>query len=302
MVTKKEIRSFLFIAACLFISIVTNSTALRAQNTGDLTGVITEEATGETLPGVNVRIVGTNFGAATDIDGRFLIKSIRPGEYTLEITFIGFQVTQLTGIVVKAGETTEVSQSLTEQIFESDQEVVVIGEAPIFDVEKSTTSATISKKDIEAAPIQRVEDAVSLQSGVVKDPTGLYIKGGRAYETGYVVDGVSAQDPLAGTGFGLDLGSNSFSNIEVITGGVGAEYGDVTSGVVSVQTQNGGDRYEGNFSHKRDNLGSNVMSNQANFFSDIYELSIGGPSILTEQLLPAIGIDLPGSLTFFATG
>ena len=57
-------------------------------------------------------------------------------------------------------------------------------------------------------------------------------------ETGYVVDGVSAQDPLAGTGFGLDLGSNSFSNIEVITGGVGAEYGDVTSGVVSVQTQN----------------------------------------------------------------
>ena len=44
------------------------------------------------------------------------------------------------------------------------------------------------------------------------------------------------------------------------------------------------------------------MSNQANFFSDIYELSIGGPSILTEQLLPAIGIDLPGSLTFFATG
>ena len=140
---------------------MTNSTALRAQNTGDLTGVITEEATGRPY-GVNVRIVGTNFGAATDIDGRFLIKSIRPGEYTLEITFIGFQVTQLTGIVVKAGETTEVSQSLTEQIFESDQEVVVIGEAPIFDVEKSTTSATISKKDIEAAPIQRVEDAVSL--------------------------------------------------------------------------------------------------------------------------------------------
>ena len=99
---------------------------------------------------------------------------------------------------------------------------------------------------------------------------------------------------------GLDLGSNSFSNIEVITGGVGAEYGDVTSGVVSVQTQNGGVAMS-NFSHKRDNLGSNVMSNQANFFSDIYELGIGGPSILTEQLLPAIGIDLPGS-SHFATG
>ena len=103
------------------------------------------------------------------------------------------------------GETTEVNQALEEEVYESDQEVMVIGEAPIFDVEKSNTSVTISKKDLEAAPIQKVEDAVSLQSGVVKDPTGLYIKGGRAYETGFVVDGVSAQDPLAGTGFGLDL-------------------------------------------------------------------------------------------------
>ena len=99
---------------------------LYAQATGNIGGVITEEATGETLPGVNVRIVGTNFGAATDIDGRFLIRSIRPGEYTIEITFIGFQVTQVTGIVVEAGKTTEIEQSLSEQIFESDEELSLI--------------------------------------------------------------------------------------------------------------------------------------------------------------------------------
>ncbi len=273
-----------------------------AQNTGNISGVITEEGTDETLPGVNVRIVGTNFGSATDLDGRYNIRNIRPGEYTIELTFIGFQVVQVTGIVVVAGETTEINQTMKEQVFESDEEVVVIGEKPIFDVEKSNTSVTISREDIEAAPIQRVEDAVSLQSGVVKDPTGLYIKGGRAYETGFVVDGVSAQDPLAGTGFGLDLGSNSFSNVEVITGGVGAEYGDVTSGVVAVQTQNGGDRYEGNFTHKRDNTGSNVLSNQANFFTDIYEFNLGGPGIITEKLLPALGLNLPGTFTFFLTG
>ena len=70
MITKKHIRSFLFIAACLFISIVTNSTALRAQNTGDLTESLLKRQL-EDPTGVNVRIVGTNFGAATDIDGRF---------------------------------------------------------------------------------------------------------------------------------------------------------------------------------------------------------------------------------------
>lgn len=293
--TKKYSTTLIFLVLCV-------SSSVSAQNTGNISGVITEEGTGETLPGVNVRIVGTNFGAATDPDGRYTIRNIRPGEYTIELTFIGFQVVQVTGISVVAGETTEINQTMKEQVFESDEEVVVIGEKPIFDVEKSNTSVTISREDIEAAPIQRVEDAVSLQSGVVKDPTGLYIKGGRAYETGFVVDGVSAQDPLAGTGFGLDLGSNSFSNVEVITGGVGAEYGDVTSGVVSVQTQNGGDRYEGSFTHKRDNTGSNVMSNQANFFTDIYEFNLGGPGIITERLLPALGLNLPGSFTFFLTG
>ncbi len=274
---------------------------LHAQN-GRITGTITEAATGETLPGVSVRILGSNLGAATNVDGVYTIRNVRPGEYTIEISFLGFKRVQVTGVKVEPGIATEVNQALEEEVYESDQEVIVVGEKPIFDVEKSNTSITISRQDLEAAPIQRVEDAVSLQSGVVQDPTGLYIKGGRAYETGFVVDGVSAQDPLAGTGFGLDLGSNAFSNVEVITGGVGAEYGNVTSGVVSVQTQNGGDTFEGTFTHKRDNFGSNNLDNQANFFEDIYEFTLGGPAILSEKLLPAFGIDLPGQMTFFLTG
>lgn len=270
--------------------------------TGGIEGLIVDAETKETLIGVNVLVSGTTFGAATDIDGKYRIPNIRPGEYTVRITYIGYETVLLTGIKVEEGQFTKLDYELKTQVLTSGEEIVVIGERPIFDVEKSTTSATISRKDIEAAPVRKVEDAVSLQSGVVKDPTGLYIKGGRAYETGYVVDGVSAQDPLAGTGFGLDLGANSFSNIEVITGGVGAEYGDVTSGVVSVKTRNGGDKYEGSFSHKRDNFGTNVMSNQANYFQDIYELSIGGPSLLAEKILPKLGFDLPGKITFYATG
>ena len=282
-------KNTLYICFFFLFGLINIDAVAQRAGTGTISGVITESGINEPLPTVSVRIIGSNLGAATDLDGKYTIRNIRPGEYTIEISFLGFKRVQVTGIRVIEGETTEVNQALEEEVYESDQEVVVIGEAPIFDVEKSNTSVTISKKDLEAAPIQKVEDAVSLQSGVVKDPTGLYIKGSRAYETGFVVDGVSAQDPLAGTGFGLDLGSNSFSNVEVITGGVGAEYGDVTSGVVAVQTQNGGDRYEGTFTHKRDNVGSNVMSNQANFFEDIYELNLGGPSILSEKLLPAFG-------------
>ena len=269
--------------------------------TGGIKGIITDAETGETLIGVNVLISGTSFGAATGLDGDYEIDDIRAGEYTVRITYIGYETVLLTAIKVEEGEFTELNYKLKSKVLTSGEEIVVIGERPIFDVEKSTTSSTISRKDIEAAPVRKVEDAVSLQSGVIKDPTGLYIKGGRAYETGYVVDGVSAQDPLAGTGFGLDLGANSFSNIEVITGGVGAEYGDVTSGVVSVKTRNGGDTYEGSFSHKRDNFGSNVEDHQANYFQDVYEISIGGPGVIAEKLLPKLGLDIPGKITFYAT-
>lgn len=269
--------------------------------TGGIKGIITDAETGETLIGVNILVTGTSFGAATGLDGDYEINDIRPGEYDIRITYIGYETILLTAIKVNSGELTELNYKLKSKVLTSGEDIVVIGERPIFDVEKSTTSSTISRKDIEAAPVRKVEDAVSLQSGVIKDPTGLYIKGGRAYETGYVVDGVSAQDPLAGTGFGLDLGANSFSNIEVITGGVGAEYGDVTSGVVSVKTRNGGDKYEGSFSHKRDNFGSNVMSHQTNYFQDIYEVTVGGPGILAEKILPKLGLDIPGKITFYAT-
>ena len=183
----KRIQS-LFIA--LFI-ILTSSTAFA--QTGGIKGIITDAETGETLIGATVLITGTSFGTATGIDGDYEIDKIRPGEYSVRITYIGFETVLLTGIKVEAGETTELNYKLKPKVLTSGEEIVVIGERPIFDVEKSTTSSTISRKDIEAAPVRKVEDAVSLQSGVIKDPTGLYIKGGRAYETGYVVDGVSAQ-------------------------------------------------------------------------------------------------------------
>jgi len=276
------------------------ASTLWAQQKGSIKGTVTDKESGETLPGVNVIIKGSTSGAATNIDGEYTIQGLRPGVYTLEVSYVGYQKTLLTGIEVEGGETTELDITIKQEVLSSDEEVLVIGEAPIFDVEKSSSSSTVSKKQIEATPIEKVEDLVGLQAGVTKDPTGLYIKGGRANETGYVVDGVSAQDPLAGTGFGLDIGTNSIENLEVTTGGVGAEYGDVTSGVVSVNTPEGGESYEGKFSHRRDNFGEN-KDNNSNFFTDNYEFSLGGPSPILEKLFKNIGLDLPGNFTFYTS-
>ena len=272
---------FLALITCLLLIPI-------AQGQGNISGRVTD-ASGEPLFGVNVVVVGTTLGAATDLDGNYTIPDLRAGEYSVRFSIIGFETTQFTGIQVANGQTTALSASLDEAILSTDEEIVIIGEKPLLDVEQATSTSTISREQLEAAPLRDIQEVVGTQAGVTRDPTGLYIRGGRADETGFIVDGVSAKDPLAGTGFGLDLGSNSFSEVEVTTGGIGAEYGDVTSGVVNVQTQEGSDQFAGFFSHKRDNLGEANESWDSNFKEEIYEFNLGGPII-------------PGKLRFFTTG
>ena len=255
---------------------------------GVLKGVVRDAETGESLPGVNVIVVGTSRGVATGLSGDFEIPNLRAGEYSVRISFIGFETKLFTEVVITDGETTELDVELGFAVLSTGDEIVVIGEKPLVDVENSSSSSTISQEQLELAPLRDVQQAVATQVGVVRDPTGLYIRGGRASETGFYVDGVSAKDPLAGTGFGLDIGSNAFSEIEVTTGGIGAEFGDVTSGIVAVQTQDGSDTFAGFFSHKRDNLGFNKDSN-ANFMEDVWEANLSGPIV-------------KGKLRFFLSG
>lgn len=271
-----------------FHAVLLAVTVLPALAQGRLEGRVVDADLNEPLIGVNVIVVGTSFGAATDLEGRYRIDDLRPGEYSIQISYLGFETRLYTGITIRAGETTRLDVELHEAVLSTQDEVVIIGDRPLVDVEESSSTSRISREVLSAAPLRDVQQAVASQVGIVRDPTGLYIRGGRAEETGFMVDGVSAKDPLAGTGFGLDLGSNAFSEVEVTTGGVGAEYGDVTSGVVSVQTQDGTDELMGVFSHKRDDFGFNDGA-ESNFRESLYELTLSGPVVR-------------GRLRFFVSG
>ena len=263
--------------------------AAPAYGQGQIVGKVTDAVSGEDLIGVNLLVVGTSRGTATGLDGSFSIPDLKAGAYAVKVSYIGFETKLFTDVRVTDGGTTRLDIELNEAVLSTDEEIVVIGERPLIDVEQSTSTTAISADQIQAAPLRDVQAVVATQVGVTKDPTGLYIRGGRADETGFLVDGVSAKDPLAGTGFGLDIGSNAFREVEVTTGGLGAEFGDVTSGVVAVRTQEGTDQFSGSFSHKRDNFGEANDSWQENFKEDIYELNLGGPII-------------PGKVRFFVSG
>ncbi len=77
----------------------------------------------ETLVGANVVIAGTTLGSATDANGMYTIADLSAGEYTLEVSYTGFQNLKKI-VVVKAGETTEVDFTMGAAVLLG-QEVVV---------------------------------------------------------------------------------------------------------------------------------------------------------------------------------
>ncbi len=239
-----------------------------------MSGTITDKKSKLTLIGVNIYIKGTSLGASTDLQGRYKITNVPTGIYNLEISYIGYEKTILTGIQFAAGETKKLDYELspTDKTFD---EVVIYGDKPLVDIEDTKTTKQVSSDQIAAAPTRQIQGVLNTQSGVVLNPEGISIRGGRTYETAFYIDGVSATDPLAGTGFGIDLGTNSVSSISVTTGGGDVAFGDGTAGIVNTSTKTGGDKMELSMMHKRDNLGFNKNSVHV-WNNSINELSLGG--------------------------
>jgi outer membrane receptor protein involved in Fe transport len=270
-----------------------------SQQHGNLEGVITDANTGEQLPGVNIILKGTYYGAATSIEGKFRIENIVVGNYIVAISLIGYKTVEYTDVKIEANKTKLLDVKLEETVLTLEQDVVIIGDKPLMDVEETQSIHTVSRDEIQVAVVEDIVGIVSQQVGVVAVDNEIHIRGGRTYENAYLIDGVSVQDPLAGTGFGLQLSANAIEEVEVITGGFNAEYGQATSGIVNVQTRDGTDQYHGSINYKRDNFGDLESYNVFN--TDIIDINFSGPEPITSFLLPAAGVNIPGKLSFFTT-
>lgn len=284
----------------LLLTLFLVSSLTFAQQKGNLSGHVADASTGEELPGVNVILKGTYYGAATDINGNFSIKDISVGTYNLQISLIGYKTVEYTAVKIEPNKTKTFDIKLEETVLTLDKDVVVIGEKPLMDPEETQSKRTISKEEIDDLIVENIENIVTQQAGVVTDNRNeVHIRGGRSYENAFLIDGVSVQDPISGTGFGLQLSASSIEQVEVITGGFNAEFGQATSGIVNVKTREGKDRYTGSLTYKRDHLGNNSSFHVFNV--DVIEANLSGPEPLTSYLLPAIGLDIPGVLTFFGS-
>ncbi len=287
---------FLFGTLCLELL---NSPSF-GQQKGSIHGKAVDSATKEGLIGVNVMIKGTYYGATTDIDGNYEIKNVSPGSYILTFRLLGYKEVEHTGVNVEEGGAITVNVSMVETALSLGQEVVIVGEKPMMDVAETQSTKTISSDEIRISAVENVKEVVSQQVGVVASDNEIHIRGGRSYENAYLLDGISIQDPLAGTGFGLQLSANALGQMEIITGGFNAEYGQATSGIVNVRTKEGGSKYDLFMQYKTDHWGLNDNS-PSNFNSDDYQANVSGPEPITKFLLPAVGVNIPGEVTLFGS-
>lgn len=275
---------------CCFITVVSaiaqaqKPTSATTDKTGILAGQVTDKRTGETLLGASVTLVGTYKGTVTDLDGNYALKNIKQGDYSVRVNYIGYTEKIFTGIRIKEGQTTKLNVQLQDIVF-SKQSVEIVGERQIVDLESGKSEVRIQAADIKEMNVRNVQDIVSQQAGVSQSPDGLQIRGGRVYETQYRVDGISASDPLAGTGFGVDVAANSVQDVTVITGGADAEYNG-TSGIILTKVKEGGDRLQVSGNWQRDNLNfRNGNRGATGWNTDMAEVSLGGPVAGTKKRL-----------------
>lgn len=222
------------IASAVVMMLLIAAESLQAQNVGKVSGVVKDAQTGEPLIGCNISIVGTTLGASTNIDGEYFILNIPPGKYDIQASMIGYQRVLQSGTIVNAGRTTAADFRLFSEAL-AQQEVIVQATRPDVEPEKTSTSVIIRHEEVQAlAGMRDVGDVL----GLAADITDGHFRGGRSGEEYYTLQGMGIVNPLNNTSAFLPIMS-AVEEVEVITSGFGAQYGNAQSGVVNISMKEG---------------------------------------------------------------
>lgn len=248
--------------------------------TGRISGKITDKTTGEPLIGANIIIIGTSYGAASDVNGDYIVRQVPPGNYSVRSSYIGYQDVTISNLRVVAGLTTDQDFQLTSSEI-STKEVVIVSQRPL--IEKTSTNAIriVGSEDINSLPVRNVNSIVALQPGVVQQNGLTFIRGSRPDETGYMLEGADVKDILNRNGGSLvSVTPDALQEILVQAGGYTAEYGNANAGIVSSDFKTGSNDYHFSLRAETDNFGNypgdKFLGTHSYGYSD-YVLTLSGP-------------------------
>jgi len=253
------------------------------QPRGKIVGRVVDQS-GNPLPAVNVVVVGTPYGAATDLEGYYAIVNVPPGVYELRASMIGYATVVKRQVEVNIEQVTHLDFVLQEQVIEG-QEVVVVAERDVLHREISNTQLVVEAADIlQTAGVRTVSQFMGTQAGVT-DERYLTIRGGSPDQTGTLVDGMAFVNPRLGKAE-TTIPVSAIEQISLQAGGFSAEYGNFRSGILNVVTKAGSrDRYHGTV-----NLSKN-KAHMKRFGKSLYDPTNWGLRPYMDPLIAFVGTD-----------
>ena len=204
------------------------------------------------LAGVQITIsseslIGGPQSAVTSDDGGFSYHFLLVGEYTVEATLVGY--TPVTAVAtVRLDRTASVTLRMVPVTFSS--EIEVGAEVPIVDTARTNTGEVFDEKYLRLTAIgsegRDYLKIINQAAGVVPGTPQPQVFGATYSENSYLVDGFNTADSSTG-GSATSFNFDAVEEASVLTGGMDAEFGFGTGGVLNVVTKSGGNQFSGTF-------------------------------------------------------
>ncbi len=211
---------------------------------GVIAGTVREATTREALPGVNLIVEGTSIGAASDIDGRFLIRGVPPGNYRVRASLIGYLTSMSAVLRVNAGDTTRLSFQLRESAIDVPEVVVTASKKAQSFLETPVSLSVVNARQIEQQNFVSLDRLLEFAPGVNLMGGQINIRGSSGYSRGagtrvlLLVDGVPMLPGDSGDIKWDQIPPNEVERVEVVKGAASSLYGsNALGGVVNIITK-----------------------------------------------------------------
>ena len=208
-----------------------------AGTTGKIAGSVKDRSTKQGLPGVNVVIEGTSLGASTDANGEYFVLGVPPGSYKVTASLIGYGRISQIEVRVKVDQTTPLNFELSEQTIQAG-EVTIVAQKPRVELDLTASKETMTRDEIANTWGKNIKE-------VVADIPGANINGGIRGSFGgdvsYRLDGIDLRDVGSNTNF-ASVNMSTIQEVEVLTGGWNAEYGQANGSIINIVSRKATDR------------------------------------------------------------
>ena len=215
---------------------------LKAQ-TSIISGFVSDSSSGESLIGANVFLRETGQGMATDINGYYIIQDIVSGNYTIMVSYIGFDMFKQK-TTLGDNESKKVNINLVEQLVQL-TEIEVTAEKLQRRNNIQPSKINLSPRMMKAAPALAEPDlfrTIQALPGVLTTSefsTGLVIRGGNTDQNLIMLDGITVYNPSHLGGLFSNFIVDGVKEAELIKGAYNAEYGGRLSAVLNIISREG---------------------------------------------------------------